>query len=47
MGAFLSVFGTDHVEIASGMDFVADLCDLEEKIKNSDVIITGEGSFDD
>jgi len=29
------------------MDFVAGLCDLENKIKDSDVIITGEGSFDD
>ena len=30
----------------SGMDFVAGLTDLEQKIAESDLIVTGEGSFD-
>lgn len=33
-------------EIKSGFDVLADLCGLEERIKNADVIITGEGKTD-
>ena len=28
------------------MDFISDMCDLEQKIKESDLVVTGEGSFD-
>lgn len=28
------------------MDFVAGFLGLEQQIKNSDIVITGEGSFD-
>jgi glycerate kinase len=33
--------------IVSGVETIADLIGLEEKIKDSDCVITGEGSFDD
>lgn len=33
-------------EIKSGFDVIADLCNLEEKIKQADIIITGEGKTD-
>ncbi len=33
-------------EIKSGFDVLKDLCGLEERIKNADVIITGEGKTD-
>lgn len=46
VGAMLALFG-DNAKVVSGMDFVAELTDLDTKIKNNDLIITGEGSFDD
>ena len=48
VGAFLALFGHDNeqVKVVSGMDFVAELTNLEERIAESDLIITGEGSFD-
>jgi len=33
--------------IVSGVETIADLIGLEKKIKDSDCVITGEGSFDD
>ena len=33
--------------IVSGVEAIAELIDLEEKIKGADCVITGEGSFDD
>ena len=45
VGAFLALFG-ERCSIVSGMDFVANLMDLREQIGRSDLIITGEGSFD-
>ena len=33
--------------IVSGVELISDLIGLAEKIKNSDCVITGEGSFDD
>lgn len=42
-GALYSVYGG---EIKSGFDIIAKFSNLEEKIKNADVIITGEGKTD-
>lgn len=42
-GALYSVYGG---EIKSGFDILASFSNLEEKIKNADVIITGEGKTD-
>jgi glycerate kinase len=33
--------------IVSGVETIADLIDLQEKIEKSDCVVTGEGSFDD
>ncbi len=46
VGAFLALF-KERTSIVSGMDFVANLTDLNEKIGMSDLVVTGEGSFDD
>ncbi len=32
--------------MVSGLDFIADLAHLEDKIKEVDLVITGEGSYD-
>ena len=45
VGAFMALFG-EQTSTVSGMDFVANLTDLNEKIGQSDLIVTGEGSFD-
>ena len=45
VGAFLALFG-ERTSIVSGMDFVANLTDLNDKIASSDLVVTGEGSFD-
>ena len=42
----ISLFG-ERAKTVSGMDFVADLTALDDKIQANDFIITGEGSFDD
>ena len=42
-GGLYSVYGGN---IKSGFDIVARLCDLDNKIKNADVVITGEGKTD-
>lgn len=42
-GGLYSVFGG---EIESGFDILAKACDLEEKIKSADLIVTGEGKTD-
>lgn len=42
-GGLYSVFGG---EIKSGFDILAKACDLEEKIKSADLIVTGEGKTD-
>jgi glycerate kinase len=44
VAALLSCF--DKANIISGMDFVNNVCNLEEEIKNSEVVLTGEGSID-
>ena len=52
VGSFLALFGqsdrqqASQIKIVSGMDFVAGLTNLEQKIAESDLIVTGEGSFD-
>lgn len=46
VGAFRALFPA-QTKVVSGMDFIADLCDLEQKIKESDLVITGEGSYDE
>ena len=45
VGAFMALF-KERTSIVSGMDFVANLTDLNEKISQSDLVVTGEGSFD-
>ena len=42
-GGLYSVYGGN---IESGFEIVARLCDLDNKIKNADVVITGEGKTD-
>lgn len=42
----LALFGK-NAQVVSGMDFVAELTDLESQIKKSDLAVTGEGSFDE
>ena len=44
VAAFLSCF--KKTQIISGMDFVTNVCHLEEQIAASSVVITGEGSLD-
>lgn len=44
MGATLVAFC--GAKIVSGVEFIATLYGLEEKIKKSDLVLTGEGSFD-
>jgi glycerate kinase len=46
VGAFKAVFG-DITQVRSGLDFIADLAHLEDKVKQADLVITGEGSYDD
>ena len=46
VGAMIALFG-DNAKTVSGMDFVSELTDLEKKVQDNDLIITGEGSFDD
>lgn len=46
VGAMLALFGK-NAQVVSGMDFVAELTDLESQIKKSDLAVTGEGSFDE
>ena len=35
-----------NAKIVSGIDFIADQINLEEHIKNTDLVITGEGKVD-
>lgn len=42
-GAFSGVLGAD---MKPGFDIIAELTDVEEKIKQADLILTGEGSLD-
>ncbi len=42
-GGLYSVYGG---EIKSGFDILSELCDLEKKISNADIVITGEGKTD-
>ncbi len=37
---------TGHASIGSGFELIADLGDLEEKIAWADIVVTGEGKFD-
>ena len=47
VGAFLALLSeTGKTHVLSGMEFVAGFLGLYDKIKESDLIITGEGSFD-
>lgn len=45
VGAILACF--DKANIVSGMEFVNDICNLEERISNADLVLTGEGSIDE
>uniref|UniRef100_A0A7S3I6R1 Glycerate kinase n=1 Tax=Favella ehrenbergii TaxID=182087 RepID=A0A7S3I6R1_9SPIT len=36
----------ERTSLVSGLDFVADLTDLQQKVSGSDLVVTGEGSFD-
>ena len=46
VGAFRAVFG-NIVEVVNGLDFIAEVSNLDERIKQADLVITGEGSYDD
>lgn len=47
VGGFLALLSeTGKTNVLSGMEFVAGFLGLYEKIRTSDLIITGEGSFD-
>jgi glycerate kinase len=45
VGAFRAVF-PKQTTVLSGLDFIADLCDLDRRINEADLVITGEGSYD-
>jgi glycerate kinase len=42
-GGLYSIYGG---EIKSGFDILANACELEEKIKDADIVVTGEGKTD-
>ena len=42
-----SLFALENAQIISGADLIFRLINLEEKIKNSDLLITGEGQMDE
>ena len=44
LGAGLSLTGQAH--LGSGFDLIADLGDLEDKLRWADLVVTGEGAFD-
>ncbi len=44
LGAGLSLTGQAH--LGSGFDLIADLGDLEDKMRWADLVVTGEGAFD-
>ena len=47
VGGLLALLsGTGKASVVSGMEFVAGCLGLEDQIMQSDVVITGEGSFD-
>jgi glycerate kinase len=46
VAALLACFGENAV-IQNGMEFITKVCHLEEKIKESAIVFTGEGSIDD
>jgi glycerate kinase len=46
VGAFRALFPA-QTQVVSGLDFVAELSGLEEKVKKVDLVITGEGSYDE
>jgi glycerate kinase len=43
-GGLYSIYGG---QIKSGFDILADACKLEEKIKDADIVVTGEGKTDE
>lgn len=45
VAAILACF--DKTQIISGMEFIKNVCQLNDKIMASDYVITGEGSLDD
>lgn len=45
VGAILACF--DKARTVSGMEFVNDICNLDERISNTDLVLTGEGSIDE
>mmetsp|Transcript_25711 Transcript_25711/g.24991 ORF Transcript_25711/g.24991 Transcript_25711/m.24991 type:complete len:96 (+) Transcript_25711:831-1118(+) len=45
VAALISSFHNAHV--LSGMELVSKVCDLEALISDQNVVLTGEGSFDD
>jgi glycerate kinase len=45
VAAMLATF--DKAQIISGMDFMNNVCKVEDRIRGVDIVITGEGSLDD
>ena len=45
MGGFRALF-PEQTKVISGLDFIAQLCDLDSRIAKADLVITGEGSYD-
>lgn len=46
-GAGYGCFAFLNAKIESGIDALLDFCDFDEKIKNVDFVVTGEGKFDE
>lgn len=45
-GLGVGIMASSNANIISGFDFVCEFTELEKSIKNSDFVITGEGSID-
>lgn len=46
VGAFRALYPA-QTKVVSGLEFIAELAGLEKKIQECDLVITGEGSYDD
>lgn len=43
---FAFLFGLENVELKSGVDIVLNAIQLDEELKNADIVVTGEGRLD-
>lgn len=43
---FAFLFGLENVELKSGIDIVLNAIQLDEELKNADIVVTGEGRLD-